>query len=402
MNKKITKFLIFFRELSQHLLLHGLHDLKLDSSGHLLSSLTDTIEDSSSTAAGAKRFRCSSCPYVSDSKNQYVYHKQFHRPRGAPYRCPQCSYNVSRRHLLNQHLKVHGLPPVRGDEDASALAQLMASGNQLNNEFILTMEDQQEDVIDDQSSEEPEINESMIQQPTDGYTHLGIDPDRMTKLTDSATINLPDIPLTWVSRGLKFYKMFKCRFCPHVNVRKANIQEHEKRHQAAATDVANMPHACGMCNYRCNNAGVLSAHVKVHSNVLGVVHALADASQSDEQQLRNLAGLSPPVGEESSSSSSSSALLQPKLELLLGKSNAADEEEQTTKKALHFCDNCPARFLVETELVIHQRFHGLKLAFACDVCTYTARQENHLLAHWKVHSREYQERTKVNKIKSIF
>ncbi|EFX74789.1 hypothetical protein DAPPUDRAFT_30674, partial [Daphnia pulex] len=54
-------------------------------------------------------------------------------------------------------------------------------------------------------------------------------------------------------------------------------------------------------------------------------------------------------------------------------------------KKLHFCAHCPARFLVETELLIHQRFHGVKLAFRCDVCSYTARQENHLLAHWKVH-----------------
>ena len=59
---------------------------------------------------------------------------------------------------------------------------------------------------------------------SDGYTHLGLDPNFVQKLPDSATMNMADIPLTWVSRGKKFYKMFKCRFCPHVNVRKANIQ----------------------------------------------------------------------------------------------------------------------------------------------------------------------------------
>jgi len=59
---------------------------------------------------------------------------------------------------------------------------------------------------------------------SDGYTHLGLDPNFVPKLPDSATMNMTDIPLTWVSRGKKFYKMFKCRFCPHVNVRKANIQ----------------------------------------------------------------------------------------------------------------------------------------------------------------------------------
>ena len=88
-----------------------------------------------------------------------------------------------------------------------------------------------------------------------------------------------------------------------------------------------------MCNYRCNNAGVLSAHVKVHQNVLGIIHALADPSRSDEEQLRQLAGVagfktggeaSALVGKEaeescSSLSSSGSAAPQPKLDLLLGR-----------------------------------------------------------------------------------
>ena len=163
-------------------------------------------------------------------------------------------------------------------------------------------------------------------------------------------------------------------------------------------------HACSMCKYRCNNAGVLSAHVKVHQNVLGIIHALADPSRSDEEQLRQLAGVagfktgdvSTLMGKEaeescSSLSSSGSAAPQPKLELLLGR----PDDGKDGGKRLHFCAHCPARFLVETELLIHQRFHGVKLAYSCDVCSYTARQENHLLAHWKVHSREYQERTKV-------
>lgn len=94
---------------------------------------------------------------------------------------------------------------------------------------------------------------------------------------------LPDIPLVWVSRGAKFFKMYKCRFCPHVNVRKANITEHEKMHSvrtAKSSPVVTSPshdgsdvkrelgavpmqHRCPDCNYVCNNAGVLSSHAKV-------------------------------------------------------------------------------------------------------------------------------------------
>ena len=99
--------------------LHGVRDMKVDAGGNL-SSLLDGKQlaeeaETLSDGSGPKRFKCSACPYVSDSKSQYVYHRQFHRPRGAPYKCPKCSYNVSRRHLLNQHLRVHGLPPVKGE-----------------------------------------------------------------------------------------------------------------------------------------------------------------------------------------------------------------------------------------------------------------------------------------------
>lgn len=367
-----------------------------------------------------RRFRCNSCPYVSDNKNQYVYHKQFHRPRGAPYKCSHCSYNVSRRHLLNQHLGVHGLAPVsllddHYGSDSDAIGSEAEAEAEAAEAIEMAAVAEAAVAADNEDVTDPSPPSGLASSSavnivigSDGYTHLGLDPNTIERLADSATVSLNDIPLTWVSRGQKFYKMFKCRHCPHVNVRKANIQEHEKRHQIkSASGGGDNMHACTLCNYRCNNAGVLSAHVKVHQHVLGIIHALADSTKSDEEQLLQLAGqqqqktdghcpavLAKEADESCSSLSSTGSATatapQPKLEMLL-----ARPEEELPGKRLHFCGHCPARFLVETELLIHQRFHGVKLAFRCDVCSYTARQENHLLAHWKVHSREYQERTKV-------
>jgi len=81
------------------------------------------------------------------------------------------------------------------------------------------------------------------------------------------TSNLKEVPLVWVSKAGKFKKMFKCRHCPHINVRKVNIVEHEKMHSNrqvwGSPDYTNVYHTCTHCNYSCNNAGVLSAHVKV-------------------------------------------------------------------------------------------------------------------------------------------
>lgn len=356
--------------------------------------------------ASIKKFRCDSCPFTSESKNQYVYHRQFHRPRGAPYKCPQCSYNVSRRHLLNQHLIVHNLPQVNLlADDQNSDSEQLDSEAEAEAEAAEAIEMAEEEAATGSSPPHcmTSASVSTAAGSADGYAHLGLDPNTVPRLPDAATVALPDIPLTWVSRGQKFYKMFKCRYCPHVNVRKANIQEHEKRHQTRAGPGGDNMHACGQCNYRCNNAGVLSAHVKVHQHILGIVHGLADVTKPDDEQLLGLAGVTGrqkpndhvhrEADESCSSISSSSGSVhlanQPNLDLLLGR------EMKISEQGLHFCAHCPARFLVETELLIHQRFHGANLSFRCDVCSYTARKENHLLAHWKVHSREYQDRTKV-------
>lgn len=63
-----------------------------------------------SGSSRSKRYQCPACPYVTDSKTQFAYHKSFHRPRGDPYQCSECSYNVTKKHLLIQHQKTHFAP----------------------------------------------------------------------------------------------------------------------------------------------------------------------------------------------------------------------------------------------------------------------------------------------------
>lgn len=54
-----------------------------------------------------KRYQCDACPYETDSKSQFAYHKSYHRPLGNPYKCNICSYSVTKKHLLMQHQKIH-------------------------------------------------------------------------------------------------------------------------------------------------------------------------------------------------------------------------------------------------------------------------------------------------------
>lgn len=65
------------------------------------------LENHSPVGKITKRYQCELCPYETDSKSQFLYHKSFHRPKNSSYQCKYCSYNVSRRHLLSQHMKMH-------------------------------------------------------------------------------------------------------------------------------------------------------------------------------------------------------------------------------------------------------------------------------------------------------
>ncbi len=186
--------------------------------------MDDGIDNSGNVSAGSSNTKrlhhCGLCPYVCESKNQYVYHRQFHRARGAPYKCPHCSFNVTRRHLLNQHLPVHqesGNTSIPNNDDFDHFG---ATGSEEEAEAAIV----DGTGAEDSAASSVETEGSLQGSAADAYGHLNLDPAKMAKLDDSVTMDLADIPLTWVSRGRKFYKMFKCRHCPHVNVRKANIQ----------------------------------------------------------------------------------------------------------------------------------------------------------------------------------
>lgn len=335
------KFFVSNKEdLLIHLTLHGISD----PDAYLIK-----LNDKNNQDGEGKKFRCAICPYVTNSKSQYTYHKQFHKPRGGQYNCNHCSYNVTKRHLLHQHLKVHGIN---------------VTSHKQNGETISL------DEITDEIEEVPSTPLQMDLQ------------------------HFPDIPLVWVSKNGKFSKMFKCRYCPHVNLRKVNIQEHEKMHSTReknpnSTRINDIEHRCTECNYVCNNAGVLSSHSKVHQGLYGIVHSLVDPTRTDEEQIKEL---SKAIGVQAVQENGTND----EYEFIDHQITEVEEIDSSsgTGSVLYFCKDCPARFLKENEFGIHKRFHGLRLFYKCDYCTYTSREKPHLLSHFKVHTSDYQKRTK--------
>ncbi|XP_057652819.1 zinc finger protein 208-like isoform X2 [Diorhabda carinulata] len=326
-------------DLHDHLQLHGITE-----PDDFLIKMTEKTN----IEGEGKKFRCVTCPYVTNSKSQYKYHKQFHKPRGGQYSCSHCSYNVSRRHLLHQHLKVHGINIANHKQNGEAM------------------------YLDDITDDIEEVSSNSFKMDLQ---------------------NLLDIPLVWVSKNGKFSKMFKCRYCPHVNLRKVNIQEHEKMHSIRekshnSSKSGDVEHRCTECNYICANAGVLSSHSKVHQGLYGMVHRLVDPSRSDEEQIREL---SRTIGITSTNETSNFS--QDDFEELMDVEEI--DSSSGTGTALYFCKECPSRFLKENEFGIHKKFHGSRLFYKCDHCTYTSREKPHLTSHSKVHTSEYQDRTKV-------
>lgn len=182
---------------------------------------------------------------------------------------------------------------------------------------------------------------------------------------------LPDAPLVWVLRldGM-LTKMLKCRHCPFISSRRAEVRDHETMH--VDVPIQGPLIACTDCSFTCSRREVMIAHTEMHAGSLGTVQCLVDETRPDAQQARDLA-------------------------TLLGMTHTpvlGAEPDLQDSRLVHCCGKCPARFLCEKELRIHLRYHTTELAYSCQWCSYAARQPAHLLAHQKAHSTEYQERTK--------
>lgn len=308
---------------------------------------------------GPRQFVCGACPFESRSRAKLMHHKQFHKPKGLPFRCPHCTYNVTRRHLLSQHIRVHGIEDTMEGNGNGDISQIDDRSNSPSPSLTIT----------------PVTNAATV---STGEDSALTDSSNLPKLTDESTTCMEDIPLVWVSRDHRFFKMFKCRHCPHVNLRKTNIQEHEKMHKTDISKEAGGLH-CPYCSYVSVNAGVMSAHLKVHGGSMGQCHAVVDPSLSDEDQLKQLTSKGPTASTDI-----------PQTQTAVDKSSNWKNDE----KILYYCQHCPARFFLEKEIQIHSRFHNTNLPHTCDHCNYGTRQPAHLLTHLKVHTPEYQQRTR--------
>ncbi|XP_020288618.1 zinc finger protein Xfin-like isoform X2 [Pseudomyrmex gracilis] len=311
-------------------------------------------------------FGCSDCPFSASDAATLSLHRIHHRPNlEAIFKCYLCPYYVSTKAELLDHVRLHG-------EELAAIHK-----QNIDFELSSKCKQQQVSISDggvDCSKDETTFMEQMIQitsrnNVTLASKNAGVPPPPPSLLLDTRA--LPDVPMVWVSRpDGTLSKMLKCRHCPYVSSRRAEVREHETMHVDTPTQTPSI--ACTDCSFTCWHRDIMIAHTEMHAGSLGTVHCLVDETRPDAQQASDLATLlgmthTPTLGTE------------------------PDLEEF---RLVHCCGKCPARFLCEKELRIHLRYHSTELAYSCQWCTYAARQATHLQAHQKAHSTEYQERTK--------
>lgn len=265
-----------------------------------------------------KKHACEHCPYTSDNKTQFLYHKQFHRPnKNASYKCTHCNYWSTHSHLMAQHQKIHRLGEANG----------------------------------------------VVPQTPDGAPYSGGIQATTTMVNGTAR------------------RMFKCRFCPLTNKRRANVKVHERMHLSSK----GAKFQCVLCSYRCNNTGVLASHMKLHK---------AENPSLDLNRMKtfceNLNSFAAgPVIMKPGTSEPLATAQKPEF----GSPKTKLKQPVLRKKIFsYFCDKCPAMFKSHTDLDTHRTYHSSSHLYPCHLCDYRARHKPHLHKHLLVHTPEYAER----------
>ncbi|KAM7306387.1 uncharacterized protein ISCGN_010104 [Ixodes scapularis] len=402
------------KTLSRHMKLHEAEGQQqpMESISYQMPPKTET-----------KKHTCDCCPYASDNKTQYLYHKQFHRTnKNAPYKCTHCTYWSTHSHLMAQHQRVHRIGEANG----------------------------------------------MPQHTPDGTPHSGGIQATTTMVNGTAR------------------RMFKCRFCPLTNKRRTNVKVHERMHMGSkaakfqcvlcsyrcnntgvlashmklhkaenpSLDLNRMKTFCenlnslterpvvakqGVCNttqssssvssvskvkpllrkntfsYFCDKCPAMfkshmvlnthrtyhnSSHLypchfcdyrarhKPHLHKHLLVHTAEYAKRQNGFTLAEIRSQDRSKQQASTSTPATSTLSTADQMLLLEEAETrAFVDSGSQALELHRCSRCPATFQKATTLDYHVGLHGSLGVYACHFCNYAANSSANVSAHTRLHYR---------------
>ncbi|KAL4234325.1 hypothetical protein ACF0H5_005976 [Mactra antiquata] len=331
------------RLLSQHLSLH-FKDLQSPQS-HITSYPETPTKNSPSKSPGVpKRHKCEKCPYMTNSKNDFLYHKQFHRPKPtADYKCEHCDYWVSHRRLIKQHMKVHEegaycdvsepvVTPAKSDYSESSLIYDTVEIAAIKQRIISS-----------------KITASISQSPL-------VSP---MKIASGCSVGGRR---SFLRKDGTYRKIHQCKNCPYMNIRLRNMKLHEMMHgKRSATHVLMK---CPHCDYYVGSKGLLAHHMKVHQPNYGV-EFIGQEREKDRK------------GSQTSEDSEvdTSIPLESKVDTLL----------EITRFKKFGCEKCPYASSKRSRFQRHVELHGSKQKCKCDFCDYCVPTMNLLNQHMRLH-----------------
>ncbi|XP_053402465.1 uncharacterized protein LOC123548380 isoform X2 [Mercenaria mercenaria] len=331
------------RLLSQHLNLH-LKDFK--SNPELMfyptTPMKAPLPTTSKSPQAPKRHRCEKCPYTTNSKNDFLYHKQFHRPKPtADYKCDFCDYWVSHRRLIKQHMKVHEEEGYYSDSIATP-SKSEYSENSLVYDTVEIAAIKQRIIA---SKITPSISQSPLVSPM--------------KIASSCSVGGRR---SFLRKDGTYRKIHQCRHCPYMNIRLRNMKLHELMHgkRSATHPLMKCPH----CDYYVGSKGLLAHHMKVHQPNYGIDY-IGQEKEKDRRDSR--------ASEDSEMDSS------------IATENKVDTLLEITRFKKYGCEKCPYASSKRSRFQRHVEMHGSKQKCKCDFCDYSVPTMNLLNQHMRLH-----------------
>lgn len=347
-------FVVAKRLLHQHMRLH-LQDMHLRQKEAASMKSTPTKKVSmfppQSPSGTPKRYKCNICPYTTNSKNDFLYHKQFHRQKStSEFKCDYCDYWVTHKRLINQHMKMHeaaGQSPGNSSPVSSSPCKSdFTESSAIQDTVTLAMYKQR--MISSKIT--PSISQKPAMSPMKIACSVG---------------NRPGYAL---KNGV-YRKMHTCDKCPYMNLRLRNLRLHQLMHgyRKSKNPLLKCPH----CDYYVGSKGLLSHHLKVHQPSYR-----ADTSMDLSMELDNGEENGPMLEEMEDSSSDVADISY---------DNKVDTLYEIARWKKYSCEKCPYASAKKSHYERHVALHGSKQRCQCQYCDYSVPSNNLLNQHQKLH-----------------
>ena len=396
---------------------------------------------SNSSASPGRRYYCDQCPAVSRNKNDFLYHKQFHRPKPtAPFKCKLCNYWVSQRRLLRQHERVHLSEYIEhyhnNNNNSPKPAVLKTYADRGNSVPQMVLASPAKSDISDycDAVQMATIKQQII---ASKITSVPITPEkfseqksfeRMQGLTTEDEYTMEGYLVNKSGQFMKsgaLRKLHKCSHCPYTNIRATNLRMHGKMHGGRpGKDLLKCPY----CDYHVGNKGLLSHHVKVHSSTyrpgqdeINDVELEGDEEgdeneddeenamgEEEEEQVemksdRESGEVSKDVTKECMGSAHPGPSTTPpppkdvgavlNLSCLPGKMEYYVKYNDSTGEHLlerarfkkWCCEKCPYATMKRSQFERHVTLHTNRQKYTCEFCDYSVPAYHLLLQHKKLH-----------------